>query len=385
MTDRQRLTLACFLAYFLMSAMLAPIGIVSTPLADVFGMTVTEMTGQFSALTFGILVGAVLALGMGAATNFRWVFVGLYLTMAITLAILSSTNTLFVFRAGLFLMGTGCGVGLAAAATTVSRLYEGNYRASALVATDGFFSVAGILTPWLATRLLGAGIAPGIVYLCIAIVAVAIILLTISSRFPDASGINGSEDRATPLWPLSAWLGIAALTTYTLGQYSIVFWLPAHLDATYGIPVAEGGMLVSQFWTGMFIAQILVSILVLRIGTRALLAIAACATALGTIPIWQTGEIGALRWWVLGWGIANLGLLKLALTFVTLQFTSPSPRLVSCVLLGATLGTAISPSVTSTLVEHWGTGAALRFATGCHTMMAVLLFIALLSEKKSLK
>ena len=61
MSNTQRITLASFLAYFVMSGMLAPIGIVSAPLAAHFGLPVTTVTAGFGWLTVGILVGAVIA------------------------------------------------------------------------------------------------------------------------------------------------------------------------------------------------------------------------------------------------------------------------------------------------------------------------------------
>ena len=70
---------------------------------------------------------------------------------------------------------------------------------------------------------------------------------------------------------------------YTLGQYAILFWLPARLSETYSIPVAQGGALVSRFWPGMFIVQVVVAVLVLQAGTYRLLAIAAVATAGATV------------------------------------------------------------------------------------------------------
>ncbi len=383
MNDRQRVTLACFLAYFVMSAMLAPIGIVSTPLAAHFNVTISEITNAFSALTQGILIGAVVALSYSARTPLRVVFVVLFVVMSGVLLLMSTLPNLGWFQAALLTVGVGCGLGLAAAAATISAAFEGNQRASALVATDGCFSVAGILIPAYATYSLRESLPVGSVYGVIAGIAALIVVLAIISRFPHPPASSAGQPSAGGRWPLSAWLGIAALTAYTLGQYAILWWLPPHLDARWGIEVASGGVLVGRFWTGMFIAQIVITIAVLRIGTFRLLGIAAVLTAVGSIPLWTTGDMRLLPSLALLWGIANLGLLKLALTFVTLQFEAPSPRLVSCVLLGATLGTAISPFVSSRIVELAGTGAVLKFGTACHVVMALLLITALKIKKQS--
>ncbi len=45
-----------------MSGMLAPIGIISGPMAELFGRPITDVTAQFSWLTIGNLIGAIIAL-----------------------------------------------------------------------------------------------------------------------------------------------------------------------------------------------------------------------------------------------------------------------------------------------------------------------------------
>ncbi|MBC8476674.1 MAG: hypothetical protein H8D52_04975, partial [Gammaproteobacteria bacterium] len=68
LNNKFRITFVSFLAYFAMSGMLAPIGIISGPMSDAFNLHITEITAGFSWLTFGILAGAISALFV-----FNWV------------------------------------------------------------------------------------------------------------------------------------------------------------------------------------------------------------------------------------------------------------------------------------------------------------------------
>ena len=65
------------------------------------------------------------------------------------------------------------------------------------------------------------------------------------------------------------------------------------------------------------------------------------------------------------------------LSFATQLVRVPTPRLVSSLLLGATLGTAVSPWVTSRIVEATSNYTILQFSTACYALLAVLLLIAL--------
>lgn len=126
----------------------------------------------------------------------------------------------------------------------------------------------------------------------------------------------------------------------------------------------------------MFVAQIFVAWWVFKIGVARLLILAAICTALFSVPLWLLEDMGWMTAWAALWGFANLGLLKVVLSFAS-QFTAvASPRLVSSLLLGATTGTAISPWISSQLVSAGDAGVALKFGSFAYLVMLVLLFVS---------
>ena len=175
---------------------------------------------------------------------------------------------------------------------------------------------------------------------------------------------------------MSVWLCIAALFLYTLGQYSMLFWLPNYVSEKLGASATVAGSLVGQFWLGMFLAQLFVAWWVFRIGLQRLVVIAAVATVLGSIPLWTIANPSLLKVLALVWGLANLSMLKVMLTFATTMVRVPSPRLVSALLLGATLGTALSPLLTSTVVDWFGNRVVLMFSTLCYVALLLLVLLA---------
>ncbi|MEM7452070.1 MAG: hypothetical protein AAF350_11605, partial [Pseudomonadota bacterium] len=83
------------------------------------------------------------------------------------------------------------------------------------------------------------------------------------------------------------------------------------------------------------------------------------------------------------WGVANLGLLKVVLSFATELVAVPPPRLVSLLLLGATSGTAVAPKLSSTVVEMSNTATVLQFGVGCYAAMALLFYAAALRRTQT--
>ena len=77
MSNTIRVTLACFLAYFVMSGMLSPIGIILQPLSETLQLPVENVAAEFSWLTLGILVGSAFAIvAFDVMSERSWLMVG---------------------------------------------------------------------------------------------------------------------------------------------------------------------------------------------------------------------------------------------------------------------------------------------------------------------
>lgn len=375
-TNNSRVTLACFFAYFVMSGMLSPIGIVLPPLAEAFALPVEEAARLFSWLTFGILLGSALALVVFDFFSERSWMLLLYVLIAGSLIAVRLSDSLWVLRIALGAIGCSCGIGLAAAASTITRLYEHDRRASMLVITDGSFSIAGILVSNLAVACVAAKLHWASAYLAVAAIALLLTVLVSSAKFPSLPAVSSLATSERRAWPLPVWLCVAALFLYTLGQYSLLWWLPSYLEAELNAPRSEAGAVVGRFWSGMLIAQMLVAWWVLRIGARRLVLLSVCGTFLGSLPLWNSESLSLLPWYALFWGIANLGLLKIVIAFATLCVPVPTPRLVAALLFGATSGTAVSPALTSMIVGLGDTRLVLQFGSLCYLLLAVLIAVA---------
>lgn len=380
LNNLKRITLSAFLAYFVMSGMLAPIGIISGPMAEHFGVEITELTSRFSWLTLGIWVGAVIALWALGRFSVRRLLIGLYICISLALLSLAINSNYALIWPALGLVGVACGIGLPAAAFVIAGSYIQEKRASMLVITDGCFSVAGIVCAKLATLAVAAAWHWSATYLFVAAIALIIVGLALVSRFPDAPAPSDARSSSID-WPIGVWLCIGALGLYTLGQYSLLLWLPSYLEIAGVASRTEAGGIVARYWMGMFAAQIFVSWWVYRIGVTRLLVVAALACALVSVPLWLLTELKTLLLIGLVFGFANLGLLKIAISFATELPAQPGPRLVSALLLGATTGTAVSPWITSQIVRLADQRTVLMFGSGCFIAMSILLLLAIYTRQ----
>lgn len=373
----QRITLSAFLAYFCVSGVLSTFGLISGPMAAHFGVEVTQITSDFSWFTVGMLVGAGLAIDVVDRFPLRGVLATVFFVIALCLGGLAIAPTLQLVRPLLGGAGVCLGIGLAAAATTIARSYAPEPRASMLVVTDACFSLAGRICASLTLYFLGQQLHWSSGYLVVAGAAALIVLLAATSTYPDTSKeVTVDAVAEETRWSFLIWLCIGTLCLYTLGQYAMLWWLPQHLQLNFAASADEAGAVVGKFWDGMFLAQLLVAWWVLKAGAEKLVLLAAVSAALCSVPLWVITDLEWIPWLGALWGFGNLAFLKLAISFATQLQTVPSPRLVSALLFGATSGTAVSPWVTSQIVEFFGTSTVLRFSTACYTVIAlIMLFV----------
>lgn len=368
-----------------MSGMMNPIGIITGPMAEYFNQPITRITANFSWFTGGIFVGSLAALIIYEWASLKFALLVIYGLILLSLISLPYQSDLPGIWLALGLVGACCGAGLSGAAITISKSYEQERRASMLVITDGCFSVAGIITSWLAVQLLTRNIQWYGTYLFIAVITCIIIALTSLSTFPDRQAEKRfQEGPVRESWPIGTWICIFALFIYTLSQYSLFLWLPNYAETQLGATLEEAGLIVSRFWSGMLVAQIFSAWWVFKIGVRRMVFIGTLASALATVPLWGCRDIDGLVYFAFVCGVVNLGLLKVTLSFATQIMRMPPPRLVSALLLGATTGTSVAPWVSSQIVEASNNYVVLMAASAGYFIVLVLVTLAIkLSPERS--
>ena len=111
-------------------------------------------------------------------------------------------------------------------------------------------------------------------------------------------------------------------------------------------------------------------------GVQRLVIIGSLTTTLCSVPLWPYGDVDGLIILAFIWGVANLGLLKIIVSLATFMARVPTPRLISGLLLGASLGKAVSPWVTSQIVERSSSYFFLQFGPGCCLALVIVLLLA---------
>lgn len=373
MLNRAAITLGSFLAYFVMSAIISPLGVISAPIADYYEISLTTATATFTYLTSGILIGTLIAIFIFEFIPIRRIVIGGFVLICGAIYAIYASDIFAVFAFCLGLIGACCGIELSAAAVVISKSFGEKLRASMLLLTDSFYSIAGVLSTLLAGIFLARNFHWSSAYLLAVIASVVIAGIAIFSKYPATMPRETDAKREERSWPASVHLVGGAMLIYLVGFVTIYSWVPNYAQASFGLNVEAASQIVSRFFLGMIIGQLIMFFLVLKFSLQKLITIYAVLATLLTTSLWGVGSAENLEIGMFTLGLVTGGLFKTVLTFGTTLVEYISPKMVSYLIFHAGSGTAIAPFVSSFIVDRLGMSAALQFVSICYLIMVGML------------
>lgn len=376
--NNNRITFGSFLAYFVMSAVISPLGVVTAPIAEHFDISVTTANAAFTWLTSGIFVGTVIAVFVFDFLALKKVIAGGAVLICLCIAAIYGFDSFRVFKISLGVVGVSCGIELSAAAVVIAKLYDTRLRASMLLLTDSFYSIAGVVSTLLAGIFLARQWHWASAYLLAFVVTFAIAAIALAGRYPVTRPAAAGERAGSEWsrWPASVHTAGLAMLAYLVGFVTIYSWVPNYAQDYLALDAETASEVVSRLFLGMFIGQLLMFFLVLRFSLRSLVFLYASLATLLTISLWSVGAGAELQVAMLALGLVTGGLLKTVLTYGTTAVPDPSPKMVSYLIFYAGLGTAIAPFVSSRVVEQYSMHGVLQFATLCYVAMLLLIVLS---------
>jgi TsgA-like MFS transporter len=372
--NRLRLTLASFLSYFILAGLISQIGVITAPMAAHFDRSLTEVAGQFTWLSMGISAGALLSLVYFEWSGLRRSFLACYSLAGLALLSLVFVNHWALVGPALAVVGVFGGLGLNASAVTLALSYSETQRPRILLITDLCFAAAGIVMAPLAAKLIAQGLPWSASYALLALMAGLLLVLASCSEFPPSAREAGHVVSGHS-WPPAAWLCGLGLMFYLFGQVTMLIWLPTDATMRLGADSAEGASLISRYWSGMAIGQLILVVALRSLPLRGLLAVIAALSVLASLALWLSDRLSLLMLGITALGLCNAGVLKLSLSFGATLVQHPQ-RIVTALLFCGSFGQAVCPYLSARFVAQFDSTAALQLTSGCLLLVALCLIAA---------
>lgn len=394
MNTQVRLTLIAFLSYMIMSGLLTQAGVILNAIAAQLEMTAAQTVSIFSWLTGGALIGTLMSMYLYTRFSLRRLLIITYLFLLILGVVLPLlTDAGYPLLAAVFLgLGVCCGCGLSGGAVIISRIYRAQRRASAFIATDCAFSAAGFIFPTLAGWLLVKEQDWTLSYLAVASLAVIILILAVTTVFPDVHRAVSSESAGQKETALAQFKRIltprvvcfaVGVCLYLIAQTTFLTWAPNYLMAYFDARQEVAGQVVGNYW-GFSIFGLLTSVVLVNfIPTRLMLLVVSGIAITCTTLFLLINSVGAFLTLGLAFGLLTTCIYKIAISVGTQQIADSPPMLVTLMLFSGSIGSTLAPVISGWVVESSDEKGALMLALAGFIMMLVLFIVAMVLERKA--
>lgn len=373
-SNRIRLSWISYFSYALTGALVIVTGVVMGDIADYFNLPIASMSSTFTFLNAGILVAIFLNAWLMEIIPLKRQLIFGFLLMLLAVTGLFIGNSLMLFSLCMFILGVVSGITMSIGTFLVTHIYSGRQRGSRLLFTDSFFSMAGMIFPVIGAMLIARNFAWYWVYACIAVLYLAIFLLTIISEFPQLGqqtaqpGITEVKEK----WGIGVLLVAIAALCYILGQLGFISWVPEYVSKQLKMTIEQSGQLVSNFWLSYMIGMWAFSFILRFFDLQRILTVLT-ALATGTMYLFiSSQDPQSLGHYMLALGFVSSAIYTTLITLGSQQIKVSSPKLVNFILTCGTVGTMLTFIVTGPIVAKGGVLAALTTANALYLVVFLL-------------
>jgi TsgA-like MFS transporter len=370
--------------YIVMGGFFTQSGVILDAAAAYFRTPIPETATLFSYLTGGNLVGLIVCLFAFNVLSIRRVLLLAYLTLFAGVALLGLTRALPVGALAIGLCGFGAGVGLSAGAVIIAKTYALRSRAVAFLGTDCTFSLSGYVFPAFAANAIALGWMWQSGYIAVAGVAALLLVAAMFVRFPvtgRAAVPEAVRDGAARGSRAGVGLFALALALYLCGQGAFLIWAPQDLQTVFGLPALQAAPVIGAFWGPSIFGLVTAALLVTRIPPRWVVIGAGVLTVASLIACTLAPDAQAFFRATFAFGFTSTCLFKLLISLGSEQIPDAPPRLVTFLLLSASIGGTIAPAISAWFVNLRGPQAGIVMALFCYAGTLAAAVAALLLER----
>lgn len=348
-------------------------GVVSGAISTHYEISITAATASFSYLTTGVLAGSFLSMLVNPLLGSRRITAISAVMLMASLIALRWIDIPSLLPTAFFIIGVSCGLLLATSAIVITDVYREDHRPSALLATDSFYSFAGFAVVPVAGWVIAQSMHWTSVYLIAFVATLLLGAIALATEYPSEPDTRDDLSEQSLRWPIVVYLVGSALFVYIVSFIWIYAWVPVYASSELGVSADVAGILVGRFFLGLFIGQLAVFFLALRLDVRLILGVIGVAAVLCTIGLWASKSVGLLGVALLSLGVVTGGFLKLLIAFGTGLVAKPTSRLVGFYMFCTAFGSSIAPLAGARVVEASDAHFALVLVTAGYVTTCILL------------
>jgi TsgA-like MFS transporter len=368
-----RLTFLSVLISLTLGAHNGQLGLLIKPISEFFGVSITAAAAQFSWLNGGILFGNVVAIGFFRFFKMRWIVAVCNLALAVAAVFIFMTTSFRALAPLFFSTGIALGVGVCAASTILTHIWNEQQRQSALVAQDAFFNGGGMIFPYLLGLLLVQQFSWGWGFLSMGIVAVVIVGLSMFSRF-DFETKSQNDKGAGIEWAPGLVVAGISMFLIIISQISVIIWLPTFLEERFEVSSIVSAGVIAQIYIAALIGSIVSTVVVAKVSIQRFLIV---IVSIGCVSIFLFTLVPTIGWATVNAYVFGLAIAALYHSFIAWGLSyirKPGYAEVTFLYICAGVSGTLTPYVSSKVVEDFSISTTFL---GCSAAYGAILILML--------
>ena len=373
--NRIKTVLICIFASFMISGFLNPIGLISGPVAEAYGIPLTVAVARFGYFTVGVFAGYILSFYVFDFVKLKSVVVAGYGLIAVSVAGLYTIQSAPALAFFLFMIGLLASVQVCGASTLVSWIWSGKPRQTVLIAQDAMFNGGGIVFTSLTTWFLAANHHWASTYVVVAVLVLLIASIAATVHVEEKKGNDDQPGIQTSWNPGILTVG-GSILLFMTAKISIFIWAPQFAEQAFDADILQSGRLLTNIFVGAFCGSMIGTYVVSRVRIEYFLI---AMLSLGATGLWlmiSAPDLPAvlIAAYLVGGSIGATfnGYTAFGLSLVE----TPTHKNVAYLLLAGGIGSAIAPWFSSQVVEI--TGNVRDALIACLAIQGIVLFSVVL-------
>ncbi|WP_343153571.1 MFS transporter TsgA [Buchnera aphidicola (Mindarus keteleerifoliae)] len=373
MKNKILLTIISFFSYFITGGLIVTTGMILGKIAKYFDLSTTNMSSTFTFLNAGLLISIFLNAWIIEFISIKKQLISGFLLMLFAIIGLIKSSNLIIFSGSIFIFGLVSGITMSIGTFLITILYKGNQRIKFLLLTDSFFSMSGMIFPFIATKIFDYHLTWYWIYILIFSVYIIIFFLTINAKFPiPTKRINLKKIKIKKNFIIGNMLLSIMALLYILGQLSFISWIPEYATQLLKLNIKEAGKLVSFFWMSYMIGMWFFSLILKFFDLQKILVLLTGTSSFIMYLFIGANNLKLLSITIISLGFFSSAIYTVIITLSSLQTKNPSPKQISFVLTSGTVGTLLTFIVTKPIIIKKGLIFALITANFLYTIVFCL-------------
>lgn len=365
------------LATLIMAGFVTTIGLVIEPAAKHYGVSISDVAGQFSFLTAGVFIGGVLAFFVFDYVAIKRVVLGGCLASIILVFWLNFSDSYLLLPILLALIGAFFAIVGCAGVTIITQQWSGPRRQTIMVAQDAMFNGGGIAFSAATTWFLVNSFGWTSVYIVVVVLLGIVVLLAAPSSFCPAVKLEKSEPDKGSIWNSGIILIGVSLLLFMVAKISILVWAPQFIQQTFMSGPEEAGQFMGNVFFAAFIGSLFGTWAASKVPVRYLLygfVIVSLSAVFAMTVVESLSMVLIIGYF---YGVSVSATYNSYVAFGLSFIDSPSHKHVVYLQLMSGLGSTMAPFVSSVIVEETGsTIMAVQFSFVILVVVALTLIIS---------